>query len=181
MNIDNTVLSINRRLQNIAKNVGTEHQLYQEYNTKIKRMFTPESIVTRNGVTQIKRGNVLKKESNVGLKLSRLKNLESYKDIANKSRKQLKEQGINKPTKEQINKQARLSNNAEKIINENAYKYSEYDTEELQEVEKILTKTGTRKTWDEIRKAVEVLSKDYKGSPIKSPKNEFLGLKGVNR
>lgn len=181
MNIDGTARAINARLQTLAKNVSIENNLYKEYEVLIKKMFSSDTVTYRNGIIQIKRGKVLNQNNNIGLKLSRLKGLESYKNLYDKAREQIKSQGKKHITKEDINAQIKLSSNAEQIINENAYKYSVYDDDDLKWVKDTITKKGERKTWEEINKIVEILQQDYSYSKILSPENEFEKLEGVNR
>lgn len=52
--IQNETRNINRRIGNVAKNLGTESPIYQDYVSQLEYLF-PNNLVMKNGVVQLAR------------------------------------------------------------------------------------------------------------------------------
>lgn len=178
--LDKMARRINARIQKLYEETGSNTKAFKGYESYLDQAFK-DHIDTSKGYPQIKRGKSLDTLKNAPFKFDQLNNMETYGDIKRKAVKQLKEQGVTKPEKSDISAQIELSESAEKIINDNAYKYDMYEDAELEYAKNTLKKKGERKTWEQIRKIVEILKKSYSKKKIKEPKNEFGMIEGVNR
>ena len=181
--IANAANAINKRIDNLIRLFGRSSKAVKQYETMIKANFHQEgSFTTKGGVLHITSSKkALEKVTNVEAKFEKFFNAPTVGTIKKRAVEQLSEQGIENPTKEEILKQVELSQNAEDIIRENAYKYNLYEDDELKYAKDTLNTKGRRKTWSEIDKIVEILKKDFKEKKIQEPENEFEKLDGVYR
>lgn len=175
--------AINKRIDNLVKQFGRSSKAVKQYETMIKANFHQEgSFSTKSGILHVSRSKkALSKVTNVEAKFQKFFEAPTVGSVKDKAVEQLKEQGINNPTKEEIMKQVELSESAEEVIKNNAYKYDLYTDSDLKYAKKTLNTRGRRKTWSEIDKIVEILKKDYNDKEIQEPKNEFEQLDGVYR
>ena len=174
--------AINKRIDNLIKEYGRGSAAVKQYETMINANFRGATYTDKTGTLHISRSKEkLSGVSNSAAKFEKMFNAPTKGSVKAKATAQLKEQGIDNPTKEQIKAQVDLSDNAEQVINDNAYKYKMYDDPDLKEAEQLVTIRGRRKSWEEIDRIVEILKKDYSDREILEPENEFEGLKGVYR
>ena len=180
MNIWNEANKINKRIEKLVNEVGADTAALKQYGAYLDTAFKGHVDMSK-GYPQIKRGKDLETLKNPAFKFDQLSKMPTFRDVKAKARKQLKEQGVNRPTNEDIKNQITLSDNAEQIINDNAYKYDTYKDIELEWAKKTLHKKGERKSWEEINRICEILQKDYTERSIKEPENEFGMTDGVHR
>lgn len=187
----NLANKVNKRMDSIIKFFGANNAVVGQYETELNKMFKGATIRDIHGNLHLTRSkNKLKDINKFTEKIDRILELPTYGELKNKAIKQLSDQGITDPTEEEIQNQFLLSDKASDIINKNAYKYDTFDDAELRYAKQTLRKRGERKTWDEINKIVEILSKDYDKASIKTPPNkiaeqeeqeEFSFIEGINR
>ncbi len=175
--------AINKRIDNLVKQFGRSSKTVKQYETMIKANFHQEgSFTTKSGILHISRSKkALSKVTNVEVKFQKFFEAPTVGSVKDKAVEQLKEQGITDPTKEEIMKQVELSESAEEVIRNNAYKYDLYTDNDLKYAKETLNTKGRRKTWSEIDKIVEILKKDYNDKEMQEPKNEFEQIDGVYR
>lgn len=182
---------INKRMDSIIKHFGSDNAVVSQYESSIEKMFKGATVRDIHGNLHLSRSKAKLKNVNAFIaKSERILNLPTYGELKIKAITQLSEQGIIDPTEEEIKNQFLLSDKASDIINKNAYKYDTFDDPELRYAKQTLNRKGSRKTWEEINRIVEILSKDYSRSSIKTPRNkiaeqeeqeEFSFIEGVNR
>lgn len=187
----NLANKVNKRMDKIIGYFGKDNAVVNQYETEIKKMFKGATVTDIHGNLHLSRSaNKLKDVTKFADKVDRILELPTYGELKNKAIKQLSDQGISDPTEEEIQNQFLLSDKASDIISKNAYKYDTFDDPELRYAEHALKQKGARKTWDEINKIVEILSKDYDRANVKTPSNkiaeqeereEFSFIEGVNR
>lgn len=187
----NLANKVNKRMDSIINFFGSDNAIIGQYETEINKMFKGATVRDIHGNLHLTRSkNKLKDINKFSEKIDRILELPTYGELKNKAIKQLSDQGITDPTKEEIQNQFLLSDKASDIISKNAYKYDTFDDPELRYAKHTLKQKGARKTWDEINKIVEILSKDYDRANVKTPPNkiaeqeereEFSFIEGVNR
>lgn len=187
----NLANKVNKRMDSIVKFFGSDNAIIGQYETEINKMFKGATVRDIHGNLHLSRSkNKLKDINKFSEKIDRILELPTYGELKNKAIKQLSDQGITDPTEEEIQNQFLLSDKASDIISKNAYKYDTFDDPGLRYAKHALKQKGARKTWDEINKIVEILSKDYDKANIKTPSNkiaeqeereEFSFIEGVNR
>lgn len=187
----NLANQVNKRMDKIISYFGKDNAVVNQYETEIKKMFKGATVTDIHGNLHLSRSkNKLKDISKFTDKVDRILELPTYGELKNKAVKQLSDQGISDPTDEEIQNQFILSDKAEDIIKVNAYKYDTFDDPDLRYAKSAVNIKGRRKTWDEINRIVEILSRDYKNTSIKTPTNqiaeqeerdEFKFIEGVNR
>lgn len=187
----NLANKVNKRMDRIINYFGKDNAVVNQYETEIKKMFKGATVTDIHGNLHLSRSaNKLKDVTKFTDKVDRILELPTYGELKNKAIKQLSDQGITDPTEEEIKNQFLLSDKVSDIISKNAYKYDTFDDPELRYAKHTLKKKGARKTWDEINKIVEILSKDYDRANVKTPPNkiaeqeemeEFSFIDGVNR
>lgn len=187
----NLANKVNKRMDKIISYFGKDNAVVNQYETEIKKMFKGATVTDIHGNLHLSRSkNKLKDISKFTDKVDRILELPTYGELKNKAVKQLSDQGIADPTDEEIQNQFILSDKAEDVIRVNAYKYDTFDDPDLRYAKSAVNIKGRRKTWDEINRIVEILSRDYKQSSIKTPVNqiaeqeerdEFKFIEGVNR
>lgn len=187
----NLANKVNKRMDKIISYFGKDNAVVNQYETEIKKMFKGATVTDIHGNLHLSRSkNKLKDISKFTDKVDRILELPTYGELKNKAVKQLSDQGISDPTDEEIQNQFILSDKAEDIIKVNAYKYDTFDDPDLRYAKSAVNIKGRRKTWDEINRIVEILSRDYKNTSIKTPTNqiaeqeerdEFKFIEGVNR
>lgn len=134
----------------------------------------------KNGVLHISRSKKkLENVKNIGTKFEKMFSAPTVSTVKEKARAILEEQGNTNPTKQELYDQIDIMDNAEQVIKDNVYKYKMYHNDDLKYAEDTLKTKGRRKTWNEINKIVEILSKEYSNDEIKEPENEFEQIKGV--
>lgn len=187
----NLANKVNKRMDKIISYFGKDNAVVNQYETEIKKMFKGATVTDIHGNLHLSRSvNKLKDVTKFTDKVDRILELPTYGELKNKAVKQLSDQGISDPTDEEIQNQFILSDKAEDIIKVNAYKYDTFDDPDLRYAKSAVNIKGRRKTWDEINRIVEILSRDYKNTSIKTPTNqiaeqeerdEFKFIEGVNR
>lgn len=187
----NLANKVNKRMDSIINFFGSDNAIIGQYETEINKMFKGATVRDIHGNLHLTRSkNKLKDINKFSEKIDRILELPTYGELKNKAIKQLSDQGITDPTEEEIQNQFLLSDKASDIISKNAYKYDTFDDPELRYAKHTLKQKGARKTWDEINKIVEILSKDYDRANVKTPPNkiaeqeereEFYFIEGVNR
>lgn len=187
----NLANKVNKRMDSIINFFGSDNAIIGQYETEINKMFKGATVRDIHGNLHLTRSkNKLKDINKFSEKIDRILELPTYGELKNKAVKQLSDQGITDPTEEEIQNQFLLSDKASDIISKNAYKYDTFDDPELRYAKHTLKQKGARKTWDEINKIVEILSKDYDRANVKTPPNkiaeqeereEFSFIEGVNR
>lgn len=187
----NLANKVNKRMDKIISYFGKDNAVVNQYETEIKKMFKGATVTDIHGNLHLSRSkNKLKDITKFTDKVDRILELPTYGELKNKAVKQLSDQGISDPTDEEILNQFILSDKAEDIIRVNAYKYDTFDDPDLRYAKSAVNIKGRRKTWDEINRIVEILSRDYKNTSIKTPTNqiaeqeerdEFKFIEGVNR
>ena len=187
----NLANKVNKRMDSIINFFGSDNAIIGQYETEINKMFKGATVRDIHGNLHLTRSkNKLKDINKFSEKIDRILELPTYGELKNKAIKQLSDQGISDPTEEEIQNQFLLSDKASDIISKNAYKYDTFDDPELRYAKHTLKQKGARKTWDEINKIVEILSKDYDRANVKTPSNkiaeqeereEFSFIEGVNR
>ena len=187
----NLANKVNKRMDKIISYFGKDNAVVNQYETEIKKMFKGATVTDIHGNLHLSRSkNKLKDITKFTDKVDRILELPTYGELKNKAVKQLSDQGISDPTDEEIQNQFILSDKAEDIIKVNAYKYDTFDDPDLRYAKSAVNIKGRRKTWDEINRIVEILSRDYKNTSIKTPTNqiaeqeerdEFKFIEGVNR
>ena len=180
--LENAANAINKRIDNLIKEFGANSAAVKQYETMINANFKGATFSTKEGVLHISRSkSKLAAVKNTTAKFEKMFNAPTKGTVSTRAKMQLKEQGIDNPTREQIRAQVELSDNAEEIIKNNAYKYNMFDDDDLQYAKETVKTRGRRKTWDEINKIVDILKKDYSDKTIKEPVNEFENLEGLHR
>lgn len=187
----NLANKVNKRMDSIINFFGSDNAIVGQYETEINKMFKGATVRDIHGNLHLTRSkNKLKDINKFTEKIDRILELPTYGELKNKAIKQLSDQGITDPTEEEIQNQFLLSDKASDIISKNAYKYDTFDDPELRYAKHALKQKGARKTWDEINKIVEILSKDYDRANVKTPSNkiaeqeereEFSFIEGVYR
>ena len=187
----NLANKVNKRMDSIINFFGSDNAIVGQYETEINKMFKGAIVRDIHGNLHLTRSkNKLKDINKFSEKIDRILELPTYGELKNKAVKQLSDQGISDPTDEEIQNQFLLSDKASDIISKNAYKYDTFDDPELRYAKHALKQKGARKTWDEINKIVEILSKDYDRANVKTPSNkiaeqeereEFSFIEGINR
>lgn len=187
----NLANKVNKRMDSIINFFGSDNAIIGQYETEINKMFKGATVRDIHGNLHLTRSkNKLKDINKFSEKIDRILELPTYGELKNKAIKQLSDQGITDPTEEEIQNQFLLSDKASDLISKNAYKYDTFDDPELRYAKHTLKQKGARKTWDEINKIVEILSKDYDRANVKTPPNkiaeqeereEFSFIEGVNR
>lgn len=187
----NMANKVNKRMDSIVNFFGSDNAVISQYESSIEKMFKGATVRDIHGNLHISRSAAkLKNVKAFSDKVERILNLPTYGELKNKSINQLSDQGISDPTDDEIKNQFILSDKAADIINKNAYKYDTFDDSDLRYAKQTLNKKGSRKTWEEINRIVEILSKEYSKSSVKTPENkiaeqeereEFSFIEGVNR
>lgn len=187
----NMANKVNKRMDRIVNFFGSDNAVISQYESSIEKMFKGATVRDIHGNLHITRSAAkLKNVKAFSDKVERILNLPTYGELKNKSINQLSDQGISDPTDDEIRNQFILSDKAADIINKNAYKYDTFDDSELRYAKQTLNRKGSRKTWEEINRIVEILSKEYSKSSVKTPENkiseqeereEFSFIEGVNR
>lgn len=179
--LSNLANRINKRIDNLVKQFGRNSASVVQYETMIKANF-PNARYDKGDVLHISRSaSKLEKTFNVEAKFEKFLDVQTVGDIKRKAAEQLKEQGIDAPTWDEINSQANLMETAEEIIKNNAYKYDMFEDSDLNVAKELVHIKDRRKTWAEIDRIVDILRKDYTNARIKEPKNEMEIIEGVFR
>jgi len=180
--LENAANAINKRIDNLIKNFGANSAAVKQYETMINANFKGATFSTKEGVLHISRSkSKLAAVKNTTVKFEKMFNAPTVGSVTARAKMQLQEQGNESPTREEIRAQVEVSDNAEDIIRNNAYKYDMYDDMGLKYAKETLRAQGRRKTWDEINRIVEILKRDYADKTIKEPVNEFADLEGLHR
>lgn len=174
--------AINKRIDSLVNKYGSANSAYKQLQTMVNANFKGAMYTDKKGSLHISRSKAaLSQVKNSAAKFEKMFAAPTVSSVENKAREILAEQGIEKPTKAEVQKQVSVMDNAEQIIKDNAYKYNVYSDPELDYAADTLHIQGRRKTWEEIDKIVEILSADYSESEIKEPLNEFEDIEGVYR
>lgn len=174
--------AINKRLDTLVKNYGSNNYAVKQLQTMINANFKGATYTTKSGQLHISRSAAkLAKVTNSAAKFEKMFNAPTVSSVNAKAAEILKEQGIDNPTRSEIRAQVEAMDNAEQIINDNAYKYNTYSDSDLQYAKDTLHITGRRKTWEEIGKICEILQRDYSDKNIEQPVNEFAESEGLYR
>lgn len=178
----NAANAINKRIDNLLRQFGKNNSAYKQMQTMVNANFKGAIYTDKSGTLHISRSKKkLEKVKNIGAKFEKMFSAPTVSTVKEKARMILAEQGNTNPSKQDIADHVNLMDNAEQVIKDNVYKYKMYNNEELKYAENTLKIKGRRKTWNEINKIVEILSKEYSNDEIKEPENEFEQIKGVTR
>lgn len=100
-NLDNEYRKINARMQTLFEKYGEDFNLYQREATLISKNF--ETRIAPNGAIQIKRGKANSEINKFQKKaLEKVSEMGGVQTEIKEARKYLQEQGIDKPTQQQI-------------------------------------------------------------------------------
>lgn len=176
----NAANAINKRIDNLFRQFGKNNSAYKQLQTMVNANFKGATHTDKNGVLHISRSKKkLENVKNIGTKFEKMFSAPTVSTVKEKARAILEEQGNTNPTKQELYDQIDIMDNAEQVIKDNVYKYKMYHNDDLKYAEDTLKTKGRRKTWNEINKIVEILSKEYSNDEIKEPENEFEQIKGV--
>lgn len=114
MSVPSSIKTINQKIRRLGRKYGTESLEYQKYLSDVDRNFKVH--YTKDGIMQINQPkNISKYQSQI---IKKLQGRKGIRELEKASKERLKAEGINKPTKEQIEKETRRFSERQKEIDD---------------------------------------------------------------
>lgn len=120
MNIDNTLRSLNNKINKVAQELGKDSLLYKSYETRLNMQFGENNLRKNSkGVLQVKRGKNVNKLTDIDKKIEVVNRLPSYGKKKAQTKRNLQAEGIKNPTKSQILQRIKEQDEFKTFLDEN--------------------------------------------------------------
>lgn len=177
LQVEKDVKRINERINEVAKAFGTDSFAYNQWYSALK-LALPEKYrqTSKHGIIQVKRSKELYLQSEqmkIAQGIKRLLGMKTKGELMKEAKKSLIEEGEKKPTRQDIQEQAKKIDLVNTFVSEHEDMFY-IEKKGNEEVYDIIHTRGRKKTYDELKKIIDAYNK-AKGAG-KMFKDIFAGL-----
>lgn len=166
----NATRNINRRIERVAENLGTDSPIYQDYQKQLEYLF-PDNIVMKDGVVQLVRPAQLNLTDLNQLNIEGIAQIE--KGLRQSYKQYKKESGDDISLRDYINAQSNITQNLGALYEQ--YKNAEHQ-KLVNKAREVMQQKGEKKTHKQIVSIGQMIN-ELQGKPEKDI--DWLGIKDL--
>lgn len=162
LQVEKDVKRINERINEVAKAFGTDSYAYSQWYSALK-LALPEKYrqTSKHGIIQVKRSKELYLQSEhnkIAMGIKRLLGMKTKGELMKEAKKSLIEEGEKKPTRQDIQEQAKKIDLVNTFVSEHEDMFY-IEKQGNKEVYDIIHTRGRKKTYNELKKIIDAYNK----------------------